>query len=163
MRAFISGRRQLVGRQAMSYVFEFGADELESASPLALAPDLERDRGLNILFIGADAEVADIYRHKLDQDGYRTSVLSTEDEARSMAASLQPDLIYLDLSSTAGWGLRVLAGIRTAAAARATPVLMLVKFPWKERPALGPHDFVLPVHLAFERLRGGLRRRRVEA
>jgi PleD family two-component response regulator len=145
----------------MSYVFEFGADDLEPAAPVAVAPDREEDRNLNILFIGADAEVADVYRHKLDQDGYRTSVLSTEDQARTMAAALEPDLIYLDLTSTAGWGLRVLGGIRSTAPTRLTPVLMLVKFPWKERPALGPHDFVVPVRLAFDRLRGRLRRRRV--
>jgi PleD family two-component response regulator len=118
---------------------------------------------LNILFIGADAAVADTYRRKLDQDGYRTSVLSTEDEARTMAASNQPDLIYLDLTSTQSWGLRVLGGIRKAAAMRSTPVLMLVKFPRKDRPALGPHDFAVPVHLALDRLRGGLRLRKVEA
>jgi DNA-binding response OmpR family regulator len=102
------------------------------------------DDELNILFIGSDAAVADSYRRKLDRDGYRTSVLSTEDDARMMAASEQPDLIYLDLASTQSWGLRVLGRIRRAAALRSTPVLMLVKFPWKGRPALGPHDFAVP-------------------
>jgi DNA-binding response OmpR family regulator len=121
------------------------------------------DNQLNILFISADAAVADAYRHKLDQDGYRTSVLSTENEARTMAASNQPDLIYLDLTSSQSWGLRVLGTIRKAAPMRSTPVLMLVKFPWKDRPVLGPHDFAVPVHLAFDWLRGGLRRRRVDA
>jgi hypothetical protein len=38
----------------------------------------------------------------------------------------------------------VLGRIRKAAALRSTPVLMLVKFPWKGRPALGPHDFAVP-------------------
>jgi PleD family two-component response regulator len=147
----------------MSYVFEFGPDDLEPAPPMGMVPDRETDSDLNILFIGADAEVADIYRLKLEQDGYRTSVLSTEAEARAMTASLQPDLIYLDLTSTAGWGLRVLGRIRRDATTRSTPVLMLVKFPWKERPPLGPHDFAIPVHLAFDQLRGRLRRRRVDA
>jgi len=147
----------------MAYVFEFGADDFERAQPLAVAPEREGESDLNILFIGADAQVAEIYRRKLDQDGYRTSVLSTEDDARAMAAALEPDLIYLDLTSTAGWGLRVLGGIRSGASTTSTPVLMLVKFPWRERPALGPHDFVVPVHLAFDRLAGGLRRRRVDA
>jgi PleD family two-component response regulator len=148
---------------AMAYVFEFGADDLEPAPPVAVAPEREGEGDLNILFIGADAEVAEIYRRKLDLDGYRTSVLTSEDEARQMAASLQPDLIYLDLTSTAGWGLSVLGGIRSDMATRSTPVLMLVKFPWRDRPALGPNDFVVPVHLAFDRLRGRLLRRQVDA
>jgi PleD family two-component response regulator len=147
----------------MSYVFEFDPEDLEWVRPLSVAADREADPDLNILFIGADAEIADSYRRKLDLDGYRTSVLSTEDEARAIAARLQPDLIYLDLTSTAGWGLRVLGGLRNVPATRTTPALMLVKFPWKDRPALGVHDFVVPVHLAFERLRGRLRRRRVDA
>jgi PleD family two-component response regulator len=144
----------------MSYVFEFGADDLEPAPPMGKVRDTDSD--LNILFIGADAEVADIYRLKLDQDGYRTSVLSTEAEARAMAASLQPDLIYLDLASSAGWGLRVLGEIRSEPAIGSTPVLMLTKFPWRERPPLGPHDFALPLHLASDQIRGRVRRRRVD-
>jgi PleD family two-component response regulator len=147
----------------LSYLFEFGTEDLERARPLPLAPEQEDDRDLNILFIGADPRVADIYQRKLDLDGYRTRLLRTEAEARAVAASLEPDLIYLDLTSTAGWGLRVLGGIRSAAATRATPVLMLVKFPSEERPALGPLDFVIPVRLAFDRLHGRLRRRRVDA
>jgi hypothetical protein len=48
-------------------------------------------------------------------------------------------------------------------ATRSTPVLLLVKFPWKERPTLGPHDFLVPVRLAFDQLRGASRRRRLHA
>lgn len=53
----------------MSYVFEFGADDLEPAPPMGMVPDRKTDRDLNIKFIGADAvELADIYRLKLDQE-----------------------------------------------------------------------------------------------
>ena len=68
-----------------------------------------------------------------------------------------------DLTSTAGWGLRALGRIRSEPAIGSTPVLMLVKFPWRERPPLGAHDFALPVHLGSDQLRRRLRRRSVDA
>lgn len=128
----------------------------------AIIPELEREPDVHILFIGGDADLAETYRMKLNLDGYRTSVLTTEGEARKLAASLKPDLIYLDLTSAAGWGLKVLQGLRKSVATRSTPVLLLVKFPWQERPSLGPHDFLVPVRLAFDKLRGASSRRGIQ-
>jgi len=147
----------------MSYQYGFGYEDLEEAPPFALAGEQLREPEVHILFIGADADLAETYRLKLNLDGYRTSVLTTEAEARRQAASLNPDLIYLDLTSAARWGLKVLGGIRQSAATRSTPVLLLVRFPWRERPALGPHDFLVPVRLAFDQLRGAPRRLRAHS
>ena len=147
----------------MSYHYGLGYEDLEETLPVGLVPEDEREPDLHILFIGADADLAETYRMKLNLDGYRTSVLTTEADARQLAVSLKPDLIYLDLTSAAGWGLKVLGGIRQSVATRSTPVLMLVKFPWRDRPTLGPHDFLVPVRLAFDQLRGTSRRRRVTA
>jgi PleD family two-component response regulator len=147
----------------MADQYGFGYEDLEEDLPVALVPEQEREPEVHILFIGADADLAETYRMKLNLDGYRTSVLTNEREAHKMAASLKPDLIYLDLTSAAGWGLKVLGGIRHSVATRSTPVLLLVKFPWKERPTLGPHDFLVPVRLAFDQLRGASRRRRLHA
>jgi PleD family two-component response regulator len=138
----------------MSYPYGLGYDDPEEASSVGLVPEDDREPDVHILFIGADTDLAETYRMKLNLDGYRTSVLTTEADARKLAVSLKPDLIYLDLTSAARWGLKVLGGIRKSAATRSTPVLLLVKFPGRERPALGPHDFLVPVHLAFDRLRG---------
>src|SRR3981081_3810193 len=112
----------------MSYPYGFGYEDLEEAPPFALAAEQLREPEVHILFIGPDAELAETYRMKLNLDGYRTSVLRTEREAKEVAASLKPDLICLDLTSAAGWGLKVLGGIRKRMATRSTPVLMLVKF-----------------------------------
>ena len=151
----------------MSYLYDVGYgvgyEDVEETLPAALALEEEREPEIHILFIGADADLAETYRMKLTLDGYRTSVLTTEEEARTMAASLKPDLIYLDLSSAARWGLKVLGGIRQSVATRSTPVLLLVRFPWRERPTLGPHDFLVPVRLAFDQLRGASNRRGLHA
>ena len=144
----------------MSYPYGVSDDDFEPAQNWSLVSESEREPDVHILFIGADAQLAETYRLKLNLDGYRTSVLTTEAEARKMAASLKPDLIYLDLTSAASWGLKVLGGIRKSAATRSTPVLLLVNFPWQERPSLGPHDFLVPVRLAFDQLQGASRRRR---
>jgi PleD family two-component response regulator len=143
----------------MSYQYGFGYEDPEEAGAVALLPEQDQEPEVHILFIGANADLAETYRMKLILDGYRTSVLTTERDARQMAASLKPDLIYLDLTSAARWGLKVLGGIRKAAATRSTPVLLLVKFPWREKPTLGPHDFLVPVRLAFDRLQGESRRK----
>jgi PleD family two-component response regulator len=142
----------------MSYQYGLAYDDLEETLSASLVPEDEREPDVHILFIGADADLAETYRMKLNLDGYRTSVLTTETDARKLAASLKPDLIYLDLTSAARWGLKVLGGIRKSAATRSTPVLLLVRFPWREHPTLGPHDFLVPVRLAFNQLRGTSRR-----
>jgi len=128
----------------MAYEHRFTHDDLD-----AMQPALISEPEIHILFIGADPDVAEAYRLKLKLDGYRTSVLTSEREARTLAASLKPDLIYLDLASASSWGLKVLSGIRKSEATRSTPVLLLVRFPWVEQPTLGPHDFLVPVRLAL--------------
>src|SRR5260370_18197510 len=135
MRKFHDGRGAFPrGRiPMMSYPYGVSDDDFELAQDLSLATESARAREVHILFIGADAQLAETYRLKLNLDGYRTSVLTTEEEARKMTASLKPDLIYLDLTSAAGWGLKVLGGIRKSAATRSTPVLLPVQFPWHAR------------------------------
>ena len=128
----------------MAYADRFSYDDLD-----AMEPPLMSGPEIHIIFIGADPDVAEAYRLKLNLEGYRTSVLTSEREARTLAACLKPDLIYLDLASTSSWGLKVLRGIRKSEAICSTPVLLLVRFPWCEQPTLGPHDFLVPVRLAL--------------
>lgn len=143
----------------MAYPYGVSDDDFEVTRNLPFVSESEREPDVHILFIGADAQLAETYRLKLNLDGYRTSVLTTEDEARKTAASLKPDLIYLDLTSAESWGLKVLGGIRRNAATRSTPALLLVRSSGQEQPRLGPHDFLVPVRLAFDQLQGGSRRR----
>lgn len=142
----------------MSYPYGVSDDDFEVTQSLSFVSESAREPDVHILFIGADAQLAETYRLKLNLDGYRTSVLTTEDEARKTAASLKPDLIYLDLTSAQGWGLKVLGGIRRHAATRSTPALLLVRSAGQEQPTLGPHDFLVPVRLAFDQRQGGSRR-----
>ena len=145
----------------MSYPYGVSDDDFEVTPNLPFVSESEREPDVHILFIGADAQLAETYRLKLTLDGYRTSVLINEDEARKTATSLKPDLIYLDLTSAEGWGLKVLGGIRKNAATRSTPALLLVKSAGQEQPPLGPHDFLVPVRLAFDQFQGASRRHRV--
>ena len=144
----------------ISYPYGVSDDDFEDTQSLSFTSESDREPDVHILFIGADAQLAETYRLKLNLDGYRTSVLTTEDEARKTAASLKPDLIYLDLTSAESWGLKVLGGIRKNAATRSTPALLLVKSAGQAQPAVGPHDFLVPVRLAFDQFQGGSRRRR---
>lgn len=143
----------------MAYPYGVSDDDFEVTRDLSFDSKSEREPDVHILFIGADAQLAETYRLKLDLDGYRTSVLTTEDEARKTAASLKPDLIYLDLTSAEGWGMKVLGGIRRNAATRSTPALLLVRPTGQKQPRVGPHDFLVPVRLAFDQLQGGSRHR----
>src|SRR3979411_1591321 len=69
--------------------YGFGYEDLEEDLPVALVPEQEREPEVHILFIGADADLAETYRMKLNLDGYRTSVLTNDREAHKMAASLK--------------------------------------------------------------------------
>ena len=132
----------------MVYEHRFTQDNLDQMEP-ALILGAPEEPETHILFIGGDPAVAAAYRLKLKLDGYQTSVVTSERKAQTLAASLKPDLIYLDLASASNWGLKVLSGIRKSEATRSTPVLLLVKFPGCEQPMLGPHDFPAPLRLAL--------------
>src|SRR2546423_2362213 len=72
------------------------------------------DTGTEILLIASDSDVAEMYRMKLELDGYRvTRIDDVRDRAR-LRAGWQPDLVMFDLGDASpdrrGWRARPRAG-----------------------------------------------------
>ncbi len=52
---------------------------------------------IRVLFIEADPAVAEMYRLKLELDGYHVAVVADDDRVLEEAARTHPDMIYIDL------------------------------------------------------------------
>jgi len=88
----------------------------------------ERDEQLRVLMIEDDTAVADMYRLRLEKDGYEVTTARTGEEGLVHAAGDRPDLIYLDLRLPGIDGLEVLRRLRTMTATAQTPVIILTNF-----------------------------------
>jgi CheY-like chemotaxis protein len=65
-----------------------------------------------VLMVEDHPDIADLYQFKLQLDGYRVAVASDGAVGLSMARSLMPDLILLDIHVPQLDGLQVLAALR---------------------------------------------------
>jgi len=69
-------------------------------------------------------DIADLYQLKLQLDGYRVAVASDGAAGLSLARSLMPDLILLDMHVPHLDGLQLLAALREDAATDEVPVVV---------------------------------------
>jgi len=82
-----------------------------------------KDEGLvDVLFVGSDSDLADMYRLKLELDGYRVLMAST---LRNWSGS-KPDLVIIDLEQPDGSGFAELTRLRTSARLGGLPAILLV-------------------------------------
>ncbi len=110
-----------------------------------------------VLIIEDDCFIADVYRLRLEADGYSVAIARDGDEGLGLAAADPPDFIYLDLGLPTIDGLEVLAQLRGAASTASVPVLIVSNF--ADDPALrerglrlGARDVVLKADMKPARL-----------
>ena len=92
----------------------------------ALQPDQKR-----ILFVEDDQSVAQMYRLKLELDGYQVFVASDGLQALELTRRLMPDLIFLDIRLPKLDGLEVLEELRADRRTSAIPAVILSN--WNEK------------------------------
>ena len=77
-----------------------------------------------VLMVDDHPDIADLYQLKLQLEGYRVAVASDGVAGLSMARSLMPDLILLDIHMPQLDGLQVLAALREDTATDEVPVVV---------------------------------------
>src|SRR5438132_622709 len=83
------------------------------------------DDTIRVLFIEDDPGVAEMYKLKLELDGYQVTVVSNDDRVLQEAARARPDMIYLDLRLGEEQGLATLQQLRATSGTREVPVIIL--------------------------------------
>jgi CheY-like chemotaxis protein len=86
---------------------------------------------VRVLFVEDDASVAQMYRLKLELDGYLVDVAPDGIAALEKARTTHPDMIFLDIRLPKLDGLSVLENLRADPATAPIPVVILSN--WNER------------------------------
>ena len=87
---------------------------------------------VRVLFVEDDPTVAQMYRLKLELDGYSVDVASDGEQAVSRATSDPPDIIFLDIRLPKLDGLGVLEALRRHERTRQIPVVILSNYSERE-------------------------------
>jgi CheY-like chemotaxis protein len=86
---------------------------------------------IKVLFVEDDPSVAQMYRLKLELDGYNVEVAGDGLVALEKARALHPDIIFLDIRLPKLDGLAVLEQLRADASTASIPVVILSN--WNEK------------------------------
>ena len=90
------------------------------------------DDTIRVLFIEDDPAVAEMYKLKLELDGYQVTVVANDNQVLTETATVKPDMIFLDLGVGEDLGFATLQRLRATDSGRQVPVIILSRH--------GPHD-----------------------
>ncbi len=80
---------------------------------------------IRVLFIEDDPAVSEMYKLKLELDGYQVTVVANDDQVLEAAARTKPDMIFIDLRIGDEQGFGTLERLRVNAGTRHLPVIIL--------------------------------------
>lgn len=83
------------------------------------------DDHIRVLFIENDPAVAEMYKLKLELDGYDVTIVPLGEEVTRRAIEVAPDLVFLDTQRHEDGGIATLRALRAASATRHVPVIIL--------------------------------------
>lgn len=90
------------------------------------------DEDVNVLFIEDDPAVAEMYKLKLELDGYRVRVAKSGEEGLEQAKASVPDIVFLDIRLPKMDGFAVLKRLRADPVTRNMPVIILSNYGEKD-------------------------------
>ena len=103
--------------------------------------------GLHVLLVEDDPAVSEMYKLKLEMDGYTVSVAADGEEGLKYAQERRPHIIFLDVRLPKMDGMSVLEALRSDDKTRHIPVLILSNYgepPLIERGLrLGAREYLL--------------------
>ena len=83
---------------------------------------------IRVLFVEDDPTVAQMYRLKLELDGYQVIMAKDGEEGLRLAREVDPDIVFLDIRLPKIDGFSVLQGLRAADRTRNVPVVILSNY-----------------------------------
>ena len=92
---------------------------------LAPPDELDHEEPVEILFVAGDPDLAELYRMKLELDGYRVTIVTSVEEAIDAVSRLAADIIYLDLGDLRLRAIASWRALRQEPAMRNTPMILL--------------------------------------
>jgi CheY-like chemotaxis protein len=110
-----------------SRVFRREVSAVESIQGGGTTPSVSDDP-LDVLLIEDDPDIAELYRTKLESDGYRVAHAADGRAGLEMANAAPPDLIFLDLRLPDVDGIQVLRDLRADPRTEPVPVVILTNY-----------------------------------
>jgi DNA-binding response OmpR family regulator len=92
----------------------------------------DEDAVIDVLLIEDDRDTLEMYRTKLELDGYRVHVALDGVEGVDRAKELLPDIVFLDVRLPRKDGFEVLQELRRHGPTAETPVIILSNFGEKD-------------------------------
>lgn len=83
------------------------------------------DDTIRVLFVQDDPAVAEMYKLKLELDGYLVTIVSGRQQLIEASASVRPDLVYLDMRRREQDGIEMLHALRGGEPTKDVPVIIL--------------------------------------
>ena len=115
---------------------------------------------VRVLFVEDDPTVAQMYKLKLELDGYQVIVASDGEEALEHAMANPPDIIFLDIRLPKMDGLAVLEKLRETENTKAVPVVILSNYSERELVErglkLGALEYLIKSQTTPAKLAGGV-------
>jgi CheY-like chemotaxis protein len=115
---------------------------------------------MRVLFVEDDPSVAEMYKLKLELDGYDVEVASDGERALEMARTHPPDMIFLDIRLPKLDGFGVLEALRNDPETANLPVVILSNHSEKQLVErgmrLGALDYLIKTQTTPARLSSGL-------
>ena len=115
---------------------------------------------VRVLFVEDDPAVAQMYRLKLELDGYAVDVAADGLQAVEMAVGNPPDLIFLDIRLPKMDGMGVLEALRGDERTREVPVVILSNYTEHELVdrglRLGALEYLVKSQTTPARVAGGV-------
>lgn len=97
-----------------------------------VAVSVDDEQVIDVLLIEDDRETLEMYKMKLERDGYRVHLAMDGEEGVRRATELTPDIIFLDIRLPKKDGFTVLEELRGQDSTAAIPVIILSNYGEKE-------------------------------
>ena len=89
------------------------------------ADGLEHEEPVDVLFVAGDPDLAELYRIKLQLDGYRVTIVDSVKEAIEAVERQPADIIFLDLGELRLQAIASWRALRQEPSMRNSPMILL--------------------------------------